>query len=114
MTLTDTEFAPGCQWLISLGFSQMKRRGARFRGICIQITRCSRPHVTAADAHNARNPPNAGGTRVQIQCQPVSFTAGQCLPAAVRRVITLISLRIYACVADEKETIHAQASEIER
>ena len=36
------------------------------------------------------------------------------LPATPLRVVRLISLRIYACVADEKETIHAQASETER
>ncbi len=39
---------------------------------------------------------NAVGVRVPIQRQPVSLTAGQCLLAANRRVITLISLRIYA------------------
>ena len=36
------------------------------------------------------------------------------LPATSLRVVRLISLRIYACVADEKEIIHAQTSEIER
>jgi hypothetical protein len=40
--------------------------------------------------------PNAGGTGVQSQCQPVSFIAGQCLPAARKPMITLISLRIHA------------------
>jgi hypothetical protein len=33
---------------------------------------------------------------VQSDCQPVSFTAGQCLPAAHMPMITLISLRLYA------------------
>ena len=36
------------------------------------------------------------------------------LPATPLRVVRLISLRIYACVADEKEIIHAQASETKR
>ena len=36
------------------------------------------------------------------------------LPATPLRVVRLISLRIYACVAEEKATIHVQASEIER
>ena len=40
--------------------------------------------------------PNVDGTKVQSQCQPVSFTAGQCLPAARKPMITLISLRIHA------------------
>jgi hypothetical protein len=38
----------------------------------------------------------AGSTVVPIQRQPVSLTAGQCLPAARPVVNTLISLRIYA------------------
>jgi hypothetical protein len=42
------------------------------------------------------------------------FGATPRLPATPLRVVRLISLRIYACVADEKEITHAQASEIER
>ena len=48
-----------------------------------------------------------GGAMPEIRCHPG-------LPATPLRVVRLISLRIYACVADEKEIIHAQASEIER
>jgi len=36
------------------------------------------------------------------------------LPATPIPVLRLISLRIYACVTGERETIHAQASAIER
>jgi hypothetical protein len=56
----------------------------------------------------AKNPRKQGVAR----CWKRSATP--CLPATLLRVVRLISLRIYACVADEREAIHAQTSEIER